>query len=81
MVNMDKARNLHRDKLRELRAPFLTKLDIQFMQAIEIGDSVKIRTIATQKQALRDVTKDPAIDAAATPDELAGVLPAALRAV
>jgi hypothetical protein len=77
-VNMVKARNLHRDKLRVMRAPLLSELDIQYMLADELGDAKAKADIARRKKALRDVTADPAIEAAQTPDELKAVIPAAL---
>jgi hypothetical protein len=78
-VDMDKAREIHRDNLRRLRAPLLTRLDVEYQRADEGGDGQRKRQVMAQKQALRDVTADPAIDAAQTPDELAAVLPAMLR--
>jgi hypothetical protein len=53
-------------------------LDTAYMRADEVGDQQEKRRIATQKQALRDVTADPRIDAAATPEELKAVIPDAL---
>ena len=78
-VDMPAAREIHRDYLRALRAPILAKLDTEYMRADEAGDVAAKARIAAQKQALRDVTADPAIEAAKTPEALAAVLPAALR--
>lgn len=78
-VDMSKARDIHRDRLRALRAPKLAALDADYLKADETGDSVSKVRIAAEKQALRDVTADPAIEAAKTPLELKSVLPAALR--
>lgn len=77
-VDMAKARGIHRDRLRALRAPKLAALDIAYQRADEMGDSTAKKSVATQKQALRDITKDSAIDSAATPEELAAVIPQAL---
>jgi hypothetical protein len=49
------------------------------MRAQEQGDQAKADEIAAKKQALRDVTADPAIDAATTPDELKAVRPDVLE--
>ena len=76
---MTKAREIKRDQLRDERKPLLEQLDVQFMRAQEQGDQAKADEIAAKKQALRDVTEDPAIDAATTPDELKAVRPAALE--
>lgn len=78
-VNMPKAREIHRNRLRDMRAPKLAQLDVDYQRADERGDAAEKQSIAQRKQALRDVTADPAIDAAATPEELKAVLPAALR--
>jgi hypothetical protein len=77
-VDMPKAREIHREKLRELRAPKLVALDIEYMRADERADSAEKSRIALKKQALRDVTEDPRIESASTPDELKAVLPEVL---
>jgi hypothetical protein len=77
--DMAKAREIHRDRLRLLRAPLLDALDTEYLKADESGNQQDKKRIAARKQALRDVTADPAIEAAATPDELKAVLPEALR--
>lgn len=74
VVDMPKARELHRIKLRELRAPKMGALDVAYMIADERGDTVEKQRIAALKQALRDVTSDPAIEAAQTPEELKAVI-------
>jgi len=67
-IDMAKARDIHRDNLRAERAPKLAKLDVDYMKALEQG--YVTTTIAAEKQALRDVTADARIEAAATPDAL-----------
>lgn len=79
LVEMPKARDIHRQHLRNLRDPKLAALDVEYMRADETGDLLLKQQIAQQKQALRDVTADPAIEAARTPDELRAVIPTALR--
>jgi hypothetical protein len=61
-VNIDKAKALHLDKFREARKPKLSKLDVDYMKAIEVEDSVKASAIAVQKQELRDITQTPLPD-------------------
>jgi hypothetical protein len=56
-VNIDKAKVIHLDKFREARTPKLQKLDVDYMRALEVEDSVKASQIAIAKQELRDVTK------------------------
>jgi hypothetical protein len=75
-VNMDKARELLKEQLRIVRLPMLLALDVAYMRADERGDAAAKRQIAERKQAWRDVTDDPAIAAATTPDALAAIWPA-----
>ena len=77
-VNMTKAVEIKKDMIREQRKPLLDALDIDFMRAVEAGDTDAQATIAAKKQALRDATNDSAIAAAKTPDELKAVVPTAL---
>jgi hypothetical protein len=78
-LDMDKARAIHKDRLRARRAPMLAQLDVDYQRADEQGDKKKKRDIAARKQALRDVTDDPAIAAATTPEALKNVIPSALK--
>jgi hypothetical protein len=79
-INMTKAKEIKKDMIRAERAPLLDSLDVQFMRAVESGDTAKQAEIAAKKQALRDATADSAIEAASTPEELKAVRPAALDA-
>lgn len=67
-TDMDKARDIQKDVIRADRAPMLDALDVETMKALESGADVS--GIAAQKQTLRDITADPRIAAAATPEEL-----------
>jgi len=78
-VDMTKAREIKRDMIRAERNPLLEKLDVEYMRAQEAGDTTLQQEIAAKKQALRDATVDPVIDAATTPDELKAATPAALQ--
>lgn len=72
-IDMAKARDIHRDRMRQARTPKLAALDVAFQRAHEMSNDTA--AIVAQKQALRDVTADPAIEAAQTPDELKMVWP------
>ena len=61
-INMAKAKEIHRSKIREARTPKLAELDIEFQKALETG--VSTTDIVAKKQALRDAPADSAIDAA-----------------
>ena len=55
-INVDKAKQIHKDKIREVRNPLLEQKDVEFMKALEVGDSAKVAEVTTEKQVLRDVT-------------------------
>jgi hypothetical protein len=74
-IDMPEARKIQRDRIRNARAPLLESLDIAYQRADENGDNARKRDVAAKKQALRDFTKDPRIDAAQTPEELKEILP------
>ena len=76
--DMPKARSIHRQRLRELRAPLLSKLDVEYQRADEAGDLSAKKQIAAKKQALRDATAHPAIDQAMTIEALSKAVPAVL---
>ncbi len=73
IVNPDKAKAIWKDKWREARQPMLASLDIEFMKAVEAGDSEKQAEIASQKQALRDVTNTKIVGN--TPEQIKAVWP------
>ena len=80
-VDMTKAREIKKDHIREERKPLLEKLDADFMKALENGDTTEQQAVKTKKQALRDATDDPAIEAATTAEELSAVRPSILDEV
>ena len=55
-INVDKAKEIHKDKIREVRNPLLEKKDVEYMRAQESGDTEKVAEIVAEKQALRDAT-------------------------
>lgn len=55
-IDVDKVRDLHKEKMRLARKPILEDLDVQFMRAVEAGDTAKQAEIAAKKQELRDCT-------------------------
>ena len=58
-IDLPKAREIKKEKLREERKPFFEKLDVEFMIADEQNDTDKKTEIAIKKQALRDITNYP----------------------
>lgn len=78
-INMAKARDIHRAKMRDARGPLFASLDVAYQRATETGSDTS--AIVAKKQALRDVTSDPAIEAAQTTVELKAVWPSILNGV
>lgn len=72
-VNMEKAREIWRDKIREARKEPLKLLDTAYMKALET--SADTRSIVADKQALRDAPALASIEAATTPEELTTIQP------
>jgi hypothetical protein len=65
-INIDKAKNITKERLRIERIPLLEAQDVLFMQAQEAGSDTK--SIIAEKQRLRDITKQ--VDSCKTTDEL-----------
>jgi len=61
-IDMTKAKEIHRQKIRDARAPKLAELDVKFQRALETGESTA--DIVSKKQLLRDAPADSGIDAA-----------------
>ena len=67
-IDMAKAREIHKDKIRLARAPKLAELDVEFQKALEAGSSTT--DIVAKKQALRDAPADSGITSADSADAL-----------
>tara|TARA_Y100000034_G_C6632825_1_gene276349 strand:- start:26 stop:253 length:228 start_codon:yes stop_codon:yes gene_type:complete len=65
-INMNKAKEITKERLRAERKPLLEVQDIKFMQAQEAGSDTT--AIVTEKKRLRDITKN--VDSCTTTDEL-----------
>lgn len=65
-INLDKAKEITKDRLRMERAPLLVAQDILYMRATEQGQDTT--AIVAEKQRLRDITQ--LADQATTLDEL-----------
>jgi hypothetical protein len=72
-VNMAKAKDIWRDKIRAAREEPLKALDTAYMKALESGSSTT--QIVADKQALRDAPALASIEAATTPEELKAIQP------
>jgi hypothetical protein len=67
-IDMAKAREIHKNKIREARTPLLEALDIEFQKAQETSASTT--DIVAKKQALRDAPADSEITSATDTDAL-----------
>jgi hypothetical protein len=67
-TDMAKARELHKEKIRNARKDKLAELDIEFQKALETGASTT--DIVSKKQALRDAPADSVIASADTEAKL-----------
>ena len=65
-INLDKAKDITKERLRQERKPLLEAQDILFMQAQESGADTT--AIVVEKQRLRDITN--LADSCTTTDEL-----------
>jgi hypothetical protein len=58
MLNIDvnRALDVHKKQIRTKREILFKDLDVQFMRALEVGNTTLAAEIGAKKQALRDVT-------------------------
>ena len=63
--DMTKAKEIFKDKIREVRKPLLEAEDVTYMKALEAGDSDAQAASVTAKNALRDAPAASAITNAA----------------
>ena len=65
-INIDRAKEIKKDRLREERKPLLEQLDVDYMRAMEQG--IETTTIVNEKQRLRDITN--LVDTCSSVEEL-----------
>jgi len=68
-ININKAKDITKDRLRTERTPLLQAQDVLFQRALESGADTS--AIVAEKQRLRDITQ--LADAATTLDELKAI--------
>ena len=66
LINLDKAKDITKDRLRAERKPLLEAQDVLFQRALESGADTS--AIVAEKQRLRDITT--LVDTANTVEEL-----------
>ncbi len=67
-VNITKAKDITKDRLRDERKPLLEAQDVAFQRALETNEDTT--AIVAEKQRLRDITNQ--VDTMTTVDELKG---------
>ena len=68
--DMTKAKEIFKDKIREVRTPLLDAEDVTYMKALEAGDTDAQAASVTAKNALRDA---PAASAITNASDIAGL--------
>lgn len=68
-INIDKAKDITKQRLRAEREPLLAAQDVAFQRALE--SNADTAAIVAEKQRLRDITK--VVDTCSTVEELKGV--------
>jgi len=69
-VDLDKAKILAKEKVREARIPKFAELDVAYQRADEAGDSDAKAAVVVKKQTARDATADTKITDADSVDNL-----------
>ena len=68
-IDISKAKDIWKNKIRVARKPALEKLDVDYMRANEIGEDTT--SIVADKQTLRDLPSE--VNTATTTDEIQAV--------
>jgi hypothetical protein len=76
-IDINKAKDIWKDKIRLARKPVLEKLDVDYLKAQEEGTDTT--SIVTDKQTLRDLPSQ--VDTATTVDEIKAVWNDMLRSI
>lgn len=75
-LNLTKGQEIAKENIRITRAPVLARLDVEYMQADEAGNSAGKSAAAAKKQTARDATADARITAATNEVELKAAMEA-----
>lgn len=79
VIDVEKAKEVWKRRMRDARAPLMTKLDADYFRAMEEGDKAKQKEIAATKKLLRDVTALPELANAKSVEEIEAVWPDYLK--
>lgn len=78
-VDMEKARVIHMNRIRQARDLLLAKTDIEAQNALLSGEPHRIETISRKKHILRNIPQTFDLTKAGTPDELKALWPDELK--
>lgn len=78
-TDMDKARNIHMNRIREKRNKLLADQDAMYMRAFEEGNVSLQKKIAAKKKALRDLPQTFDLSSATSESELVLLWPSDLE--
>jgi hypothetical protein len=78
-IDLEKAKDVWRDKIRVARDKKIKELDIKWMKAMEKGELTIAASIAADKQILRDLPAREEISRATTLEELKSFWPSILE--
>lgn len=73
-VDIEAAKEIRKEQLRQQRDAAFKPLDVEFMRAVEQGNVAVQQAIAAKKQALRDITNSPAFASAKTLADLDAIV-------
>lgn len=74
-IDVDKAKEVWKKKMRNARELIFPKLDTDFFRALEFADIDKQKEIAERKRLLREVTALPELENAKTVEEIEAIWP------
>jgi hypothetical protein len=74
-IDVEKAKEVWKKKMRNARELIFPKLDTDFFRALEFADMDKQKEIAERKRLLREVTALPELENAKTVEEIEAIWP------
>ena len=80
-VNLSKAKDIAKEKVREKRVPKFAELDVAYQRADEDGDADAKKAVADKKKVARDATKNTKITNADSVDKLKEGMEAVIKEV
>lgn len=78
-TNLEKAKEITKENLRTLRDPLLKQLDIDYIKALESGNTQIQTEIVNKKNLLRNITKTDELLNATTEKELKELLQTGIK--